>query len=77
MIYSVCSMEPEETVDVIEKFLKEETGYKLVAPSCDDDFKNGNYLISIPYIHDSDGFFGAVLTKKMIGNLHTNSSYCL
>ncbi|PLX67036.1 MAG: hypothetical protein C0603_10240 [Denitrovibrio sp.] len=64
LIYSVCSMEPEETTEVIEKFLASENGYKLVEPSCDDDFKNGKYLISIPYIHQADGFFGAVLTKK-------------
>lgn len=62
-IYSVCSMEPEETSDVIKSFLEKHPEFKLVEPSCDDDFKDGLFFRSIPYKNDSDGFFGAVLTK--------------
>jgi len=65
LIYSVCSMEPEETTKVIEGFLIVNKNFKLIEPSCDDDFKIGNnYFLSLPYKNDADGFFGAVLTKK-------------
>ncbi|PLX70618.1 MAG: hypothetical protein C0602_03670 [Denitrovibrio sp.] len=64
IIYSVCSMEPEETTDVIEAFLKHDSSFQVIEPSCDAEFKNGKYFLSLPYKNDSDGFFGAVLTKN-------------
>lgn len=63
LIYSVCSMENEETTDVISKFLEKHPEFKLVKPACDEDFKNGDFFVSYPYKNDADGFFGAVLTK--------------
>lgn len=64
MIYSVCSLEQEETTDVIEGFLKANPEFSLVPPVCDDRFKHGNYFMSLPYKCDADGFFAAVLKKK-------------
>lgn len=63
IIYSVCSMEDEETVDVVNEFLESNSSFKLVQPVCDDDFQDGDYFRSIPYKNNADGFFGAVLTK--------------
>ena len=64
LIYSVCSMEREETTSVIEKFLNSDKSFSLVEPSCDDDFRDGKYFSAMPYKNDSDGFFGAVLKKN-------------
>jgi 16S rRNA (cytosine967-C5)-methyltransferase len=63
IIYSVCSTEPEETSDVIEAFLHKHKEFKLIKPSCDEDFISGQYFVSIPFRNDADGFFGAVMTK--------------
>lgn len=64
LIYSVCSMENEETTDVVEAFLEKHPEFSLVDPSCDDDFIDGQFFRALPYKNDSDGFFGAVFTKK-------------
>jgi len=64
IIYSVCSMEDEETVDVIKEFMEWDSSFKLVTPSCDEDFRDGDFFRSLPYKNDADGFFGAVLTKS-------------
>jgi len=63
LIYSVCSVEPEETTRNIEKFLKKHSEFKLVKPDCDEKFIEGDYFVSLPYKTDADGFFAAVLTK--------------
>jgi len=62
LIYSVCSVEDEETVNVVESFL-EDSSFELAAPSCDNDLTDGQFLRALPFRNDSDGFFGAVFTK--------------
>jgi len=64
LIYSVCSMEPEETTMVIDKFLSANRNFMKTEPNCSEVFKKDGYFLSIPYLSDSDGFFGALLTKK-------------
>ncbi len=57
LVYSVCSLEKEETEDVIESFLKTHTNYSL-SPS---DKENPIYLY--PHKYDTDGFFIARLKR--------------
>ena len=64
IIYSVCSLEPEETTDVVECFLKEHPEFKIVKPVCAEQFLDEGYFVSLPYKSDADGFFAAVLKKK-------------
>lgn len=64
LIYSVCSMEPEETSDVVNAFLEKHPDFGKVRPVCDDDFRDGDFFLSLPYKNDADGFFGAVFSKK-------------
>jgi 16S rRNA (cytosine967-C5)-methyltransferase len=64
MIYSVCSLEPEETTDVIGAFLEAHKEFTLVNPVCDSRFIENGYFVSLPYKSDADGFFAAVLKKK-------------
>lgn len=65
LIYSVCSLEPEETAEVVGKFLEAHPEFSLVDPSCEEGFRSGAYFTSLPYKNDADGFFGAVFTKKL------------
>ncbi|MGM0452742.1 MAG: 16S rRNA (cytosine(967)-C(5))-methyltransferase RsmB [Thermodesulfobacteriota bacterium] len=68
LVYAVCSMEPEETEDVIAEFLAahpefsvdfSETGQAVFGPLVDA----GGFVRSLPHVHDMDGFFIARLKK--------------
>lgn len=64
MIYSTCTLLPEENERVVLDFLSENDSFEAV------DFKIGNYESSkgmftfLPHIHNTDGFFVAKLRKK-------------
>jgi 16S rRNA (cytosine967-C5)-methyltransferase len=79
LIYSTCSLEPEENEEVVEKILAANAGFVLV--DCRDELRrlkenrelivddvdsvlSGSYLRTIPGVHSSDGFFAAILEKK-------------
>ena len=67
MVYTVCSIEPEENEHVIEAFLKQQPGFSL--EKCHEGFpetaaplldKTG-CLRTFPHLHGTDGFFSACL----------------
>jgi 16S rRNA (cytosine967-C5)-methyltransferase len=60
LVYSVCSFEQEETVNVIEKF-KDDRKFALENPL--PFLFNKEYFISLPYETGMDGFFVARLKK--------------
>jgi 16S rRNA (cytosine967-C5)-methyltransferase len=60
LVYSVCSFEPEETVDVIEGF-KAERKFALENPL--PFLFNKGYFVSLPHESGMDGFFIARLRK--------------
>jgi 16S rRNA (cytosine967-C5)-methyltransferase len=60
LVYSVCSFEPEETVDVIEKF-KGDRKFALEKPL--PFLFNKEYFVSLPHETGIDGFFIARLKK--------------
>jgi len=60
LIYSVCSFEPEETIDVIGNLAKEKT-FRLENPL--PFLFNKDYFISLPHETAMDGFFIARLRK--------------
>jgi len=71
LIYAVCSWEREETEEVVEGFLKENSGFSLVDPR---DYLTGplhpliaedGFLRTYPHRHDMDGFFSAVFIRQM------------
>jgi 16S rRNA (cytosine967-C5)-methyltransferase len=76
LVYSTCSLEPEEDEQVIEKAMAANNAFRLV--NCRDElerlrsekeliwpnpdsFVNGPYLRTIPGVHPCDGFFAAIL----------------
>jgi 16S rRNA (cytosine967-C5)-methyltransferase len=66
LVYSVCSIEPEEGETVIQDFLKTSGEFRII--EADRKFiatfmKNG-FFRTFPHRHAMDGFFGALLCKK-------------
>jgi 16S rRNA (cytosine967-C5)-methyltransferase len=79
LIYSTCSLEPEEDEQVIEASLTPNSGFRAVPIKEEllrlqhsgelvwsnlDQLISGNFLQTIPGVHPCDGFFAAVLEKK-------------
>src|SRR5438045_972372 len=81
LIYSTCSLEPEENEVVVEKVLAEDGSFRVV--DCRDEVTRlqvagelhtdksepllrGPYLRTIPGVHECDGFFAALLKKRAI-----------
>lgn len=79
LVYSSCSLEPEENANVVEEVLASRTdvellpvrdrltelaaGGELVWPAI-DSLTRGPYLRTLPGMHPCDGFFAAILVRK-------------
>ena len=67
IVYSTCSLEPEENQLLINKFLKEKDEFSLISS---DRFlskqwvDSNGFFMSLPYLTKSDAIFGAVLMKN-------------
>ena len=80
LLYSTCSLEPEENEVVVERVLEGATGFRvldirgrlnelrkdglLVSPDI-ESLVRGRYLRTIPGIHPCDGFFAALLERGL------------
>jgi len=69
LVYSVCSMEPEENEAVIDVFLKDHPKFVVHKRSEDfnhlpnDFFDDQGFFRSYPHRHGTDGFFAAALRR--------------
>jgi 16S rRNA (cytosine967-C5)-methyltransferase len=79
LIYSTCSLEPEENQAVIEKALAQDSSFEVRNCRIElellrdqeelvwgdiDSLLSGPFLRTIPGVHQGDGFFAAILEKK-------------
>ncbi len=69
LVYSVCTMEYEETEGVIESFLEAHSDFALISvkevlPFLPDDLVESAFFRSLPGQYDMDGFFAVILLRK-------------
>jgi len=70
LIYSVCTLEPEETTGVVEFFLREhddvyiEDGARVLPKECGALINKKGYLKTLPHLHHMDGFFAARFRRR-------------
>ncbi|MFQ5770851.1 MAG: 16S rRNA (cytosine(967)-C(5))-methyltransferase RsmB, partial [bacterium] len=66
LVYSTCTLEPEENEEVVEEFLIKHKNYKLIPDSSliNNIFSTSKgYWTSFPHKHNIDGVFAAKLMK--------------
>ncbi len=72
MVYATCSLEPEETTEVVERFLSSHPGWEIVGanellpgPASKLVSKKG-FFVHLPCPDGPDGFFAAVLHSTQL-----------
>lgn len=66
LVYSVCSMEPEEGEQVIRDFLKTTDEFRIIDADQElmKPFVKSGFFRTFPHKDNMDGFFGAILCRK-------------
>ena len=65
IVYSTCTINPDENEKQIEKFMKNHSNYILEKPDqfVEKTFVSGKYIKTYPFKHSMDGSFAAALRK--------------
>ena len=67
LVYSVCSIEPEEGEQVVREFLKTATDFRIIEDVKQDflhPFMDNGVFRTYPHKHNMDGFFGVTLCRN-------------
>jgi 16S rRNA (cytosine967-C5)-methyltransferase len=66
LVYSVCSFEPEETTEVVERFLRQDPAFVLESTQGlvpDELVDVDGFMRVLPHVHGCDGAFAARFRK--------------
>ena len=68
LVYSTCTILPEENEEVVRSFLARSSEFRLVtpgevAPELAPVAGEDGFLRCLPHVHDTDGFFAARLER--------------
>ncbi|MBQ7343671.1 MAG: 16S rRNA (cytosine(967)-C(5))-methyltransferase RsmB [Clostridia bacterium] len=64
LVYSTCTLNPEENERVVERFLEGHKDFSFADFSVGDIRSQGGMLTLLPHIHGTDGFFIAKIRKE-------------
>lgn len=69
LVYSTCTVLPEENEDRIKEFLKEHPNFELgeirYEPGKITRYATGSFVNTYPHVHGTDGFFAAKLIRRV------------
>ncbi len=67
LVYSTCSLNPNENENVVSKFLSEHVDFEAVRvlPSIKRHSEDTDYISLMPHLHGCDGFFISAVRRKM------------
>ena len=65
LVYSTCSLNPDENENVIKKFIKHHNNFRLIKvhPQLERFGDDTDFISLMPHIHGCDGFFIAALKR--------------
>ena len=76
MVYATCTLEPEETREVVKDFLAGHPGWglipaeKVLPAAARSLVDTDGFLLTVPESQGPDGFFAAILRYQLPHHLH-------